>query len=523
MRLVAYCRVSTDHEEQLDSLENQKTFFEDFAHLHGHELVRIYADEGISGKQLKRRDCFRQMLLDAATGEFEAVAVKDIARFARNTLDFLVAIRELKRHHVVVLFVTNNMTTYGDSEFTLTIFGAIAQEESINTSKRVRFGKKINAKKGRVPNLVYGYKRADIFTLQIEEKEAAVVQRMFQMAQDGCSMRKIATTLNAAGVPTKKGCLWEERNVRRLLQNPLYKGVMLNHKSETLDVLEGTRIVLPEDQWYAHVRPACMIVDPALFDSVQQELAHRKMLHKRTSATVQQHHSSMHLFSNLLVCGLCGGSCSRKRYRRKDNVREYWVCRRRDQGQLLENGSRCANQSHVDEVALVSFLRAYFIQAIPDIQLFLQQVERLYKAKRRKSGLQTDLSRSLYAELSRLEKARERLISLYTNELIGLEELKERQSTNQSEQQGIQDRIERLHKKEIGQIQGNDWIESTAMDILFLKDITNAGLKRLIDRIEISDNACALLYLREVKEAVAMECTGNLNQHRRNKGGQNKI
>ena len=161
MRMAAYCRVSTEKEEQLSSLENQREFFEQYADKEGDTLVKIYADEGISGKSMNKREAFTQLLEDSKIGAFDYVAVKDISRFARNTSDFLYGIRTLRSNGVDVRFLSNNQTVIGESEFVLTVFAALAQEESSNLSKRVIFGKRQNAKKGRVPNVVYGYNKID--------------------------------------------------------------------------------------------------------------------------------------------------------------------------------------------------------------------------------------------------------------------------------------------------------------------------------------------------------------------------
>ena len=185
MKIAAYCRVSTEKEEQLDSLAHQKEFFLEYARKNGHELFRLYADEGISGTSLKKRTEFQRLMNDAQKGLFELVVVKDISRVARNTVDFLQSIRKLKTMGVNMIFITANMTSLGDSEFILTIFGAMAQEESSSLSKRVKWGKKINAKKGRVPQRIYGYDRIDNYTLQINQEEAGVVKRIFDLYLKG--------------------------------------------------------------------------------------------------------------------------------------------------------------------------------------------------------------------------------------------------------------------------------------------------------------------------------------------------
>ncbi|MDR2168104.1 MAG: recombinase family protein, partial [Clostridiales bacterium] len=181
MNLAAYCRVSTDGTDQLNSLAAQKRFFEEYAERNRYNLVRIYADEGISGTRMRNRTEFLRLLRDAENGLFDMVVVKDISRFARNTVDLLNSTRRLKALGIETLFLTANMTVLGNSEFVLTIFGALAQEESAATSKRVKFGKRQNAEKGRVPNIVYGYDKikGDYFNLEINAAEAAVVRRIF--------------------------------------------------------------------------------------------------------------------------------------------------------------------------------------------------------------------------------------------------------------------------------------------------------------------------------------------------------
>ena len=147
----------------------------------GHALFRLYADEGISGTSLKRRDEFNRLMRDARCGFFHAVVVKDVSRLARNTVDFLVSIRELKAMGINVIFLNANMDSMGDSEFILTLFSAMAQEESANLSKRTKFGKLQNARHGRVPLKLFGYDRIDNFTLAINPEEARIVRKIFSL------------------------------------------------------------------------------------------------------------------------------------------------------------------------------------------------------------------------------------------------------------------------------------------------------------------------------------------------------
>ena len=276
MKIAAYCRVSTGSDEQLSSLENQRTFFEEYAKKQNYDLVKIYADRGISGKALKNRTEFIQMLEDGKRKMFDMVVVKDISRFARNTLDFLTGIRTLKSCGVDVRFLSCNMTSLGESEFALTIFAAIAQEESYNLSKRIMFGKKISAQKGRTPSVIYGYDKTDTYTLLPNSKEAPVVKEIFDLyTNENIGFRKIADILNHKNIPTKNGKLWSAKTVSRIIKNPIYSGVLVNNKSETLDFLECTRKKLPDDENIIHNRNEFAIVSENDFNKAKAILENK--------------------------------------------------------------------------------------------------------------------------------------------------------------------------------------------------------------------------------------------------------
>ena len=252
MKIAAYCRVSTEKEAQIDSLEKQIEFFNEFTKKNGYELYKLYADEGISGKQIKHRKQFQQMMIDAKAKKFDKVVVKDVSRFARNTVDLLQSVRELKSYGVQVDFLNNGEVMEGGSEFILTILGAMAQQESANMSKRVKFGKDITAKKGRVPNLVFGYDKIpdERYTLKINEEEAKIVKEIFESyVYKGIGTTKIAWNLNDRGIRTKKTkSKWVQTSIVRMLKNPIYTGRVTNKKSEVTDFITGTRKELPEEE-----------------------------------------------------------------------------------------------------------------------------------------------------------------------------------------------------------------------------------------------------------------------------------
>ena len=345
VRFAAYCRVSTKKEEQMDSLAHQKEFFEQYAAREGMELVKIYADEGVSGRQLRRREQFVRMLSDAAHSAFDLVAVKDISRFARNTVDCLQAIRTLKKQGIAVRFLSSGQESLGDSEFILTVYASLAQEESANLSKRVKFGKEINAKKGRVPPMLYGYDRIDLFTLRICEAEAETVRFLFARYLDVWVTARIAQELNRMGTPTKLGKQWNSRGVRRCLSNPVYCGTLINHRSTVVDYLDGTVKPLPQGEWFSHERPDWAIVPRAQFDAVQQEMTRRRTI-AAGRQRIQTHRPKLPL-SGLLFCETCGGVFSP----RTRGGRRYWMCWHHDRG---KNG--CTNAVSIPEAIVFDLL-----------------------------------------------------------------------------------------------------------------------------------------------------------------------
>ena len=287
LKIAAYCRVSTSSSEQLTSLENQKHFFEEYARKNNYELYRIYADKGISGKALKNREEFLQMLSDSEKKPFDMLVVKDISRFARNTVDFLVGIRKLRSYGVDVRFLSCNMDTLGESEFALTMFAAIAQEESYNLSKKIVFGKKVSAGKGRTPPYIYGYDKVDTYHLSVNKVEADVVKLIFKSyTSEKMGLRKIASMLNNKKIPTKKGKQWTAKGIRRILTNPIYAGILINNKTETLDFLESTRKTIPEKENLVHKREEYAIISKRQYNLAQNILKEKtKSCHKQKLST----------------------------------------------------------------------------------------------------------------------------------------------------------------------------------------------------------------------------------------------
>ena len=493
MNIAAYCRVSTDKTDQLNSLETQKQFFNEYVKRSGDHLVKVYADEGISGTKIKNRKEFLQMMDDAQQGFFDIVVVKDISRFARNTVDLLQNVRKLKTIGIETQFLTANMTSMGNSEFVLTIFGALAQEESANTSKRIKFGKKVNAEKGRVPNIVYGYDKiiGDYFHLEINQREAKIIRQIFQWyIQEGFGCTWIANKLNEQGIRTKRNCRWSQNAVCRVLTNELYIGKVINGKQEVADFLTGQRKEKDETEWLVTERPELKIVDEKVFEQAQ------KILHSRYQALNLNHErqSNKYLFSTIIKCKECGWSF-RRIVRKYKNTYVRWVC----SGHNGRGADACPNTVTLDEEELIKVLQEYFTNMLKNkkkvIQYVVKEFQRVYKAKDENVGYEKELR----DKLSKQKAMREKFMDMYTDDLITRQELNNRIG-------GTRQEIERL-EKELKMVsfslqrgeQLEELLNTTFQEMADIADVhqmKNMQLKKLIQKIEVDKDGNVDIYLK---------------------------
>lgn len=501
MKIAAYCRVSTEKEAQIDSLEKQIEFFNEFTKKNGYNLYKLYADEGISGKQIKHRKQFQAMMQDAKAKKFEKVVVKDVSRFARNTVDLLQSIRELKSYGIEVDFLNNGEIMEGGSEFILTILGAMAQQESANMSKRVKFGKDITAQKGRVPNIVFGYDKIpdERYTLKINEEEAQIVKEIFEnYVYKGMGTTKIAWELNERGIRTKKTkSRWVQTSIVRMLKNPIYTGRVTNKKSEVTDFITGTRKDLPEEEWIVVEKPEMRIISDELFNKAQEILAQRSTEFKLNC----KREKTSYVFSTLIYCKHCGYSYRRTKRKYTENGKEYirWVC----SGRNSMGVSSCPNTTVIDEEELVNAIKEYLKSIISNKKEFMKSVQKEFDkiTKLRENNERSE--KSLLQEIEKITVKKQKYMEMFQNEVINIQELKK--YTNPLNEDIS--RLERELKLITSEIKEKDVLEkeltrtiSTIDDILNNETITNAMLKTIIDVIEVDSEANIEVRLKLLNE-----------------------
>lgn len=501
MKIAAYCRVSTEKEAQIDSLEKQIEFFNEFTKKNGYELYKLYADEGISGKQIKHRKQFQQMMIDAKAKKFDKVVVKDVSRFARNTVDLLQSVRELKSYGVQVDFLNNGEVMEGGSEFILTILGAMAQQESANMSKRVKFGKDITAQKGRVPNLVFGYDKIpdEIYTLKINEEEAKIVKEIFESyVYKGIGTTKIAWNLNDREIRTKKTkSKWVQTSIVRMLKNPIYTGRVTNKKSEVTDFITGTRKELPEEEWIVVEKPKMRIISDELFNRAQELLTQRSQEFKLNN----KREKTEYVFSTLIYCKHCGYSFRRIKRKYTQDGPEYirWVC----SGRNSMGVNHCPNTTVIDEDELLNAIKIYLKSIIKNKKDFMKAVEKEFEkiTKLRENNERSE--ESLLKEIEKVTVKKQKYMEMFQNEIINIQELKK--YTNPLNEDIA--RLERELKLITSEIKEKDVLEKelnktikTVDDILNNQTITNAMLKTIIDVIEVDSDSNVEVRLKLLNE-----------------------
>ncbi|NLX19486.1 MAG: recombinase family protein, partial [Desulfobulbus sp.] len=242
-RVCGYARVSTDNEEQLGSYEAQMEYYEKFIREHeGWEYVGLYSDEGISGTSIRHRKGFQKMISDALAGKIDLIVTKSISRFARNTVDSISTVRQLKEKGVEVHFEKDGLWTFDPAaELTISILSSIAQEESRNLSQNVTWGQRARFADGKVTmpfRHFLGFDRGEDGSPVVNEEQAELVRRIYRMFVDGATVSGIAKVLTAESVPTPAGRQkWQPGVVESILTNEKYKGDALLQKSFCTDYL----------------------------------------------------------------------------------------------------------------------------------------------------------------------------------------------------------------------------------------------------------------------------------------------
>ncbi len=350
LRVAAYCRVSTDSDEQATSYEAQIDHYTN--HIQSHpdwELAGIFADDGSSGTNTKKREEFNRMIEACMAGQIDMVITKSISRFARNTLDCLKYIRQLRDKQIAVFFEKENINSMDSKgEVMLTIMASLAQQESQSLSQNVKLGLQYRYQQGEIQvncNWFLGYTKDGNKQLVVVPKEGEIVKRIYREYLEGSSMLKIARGLEADGIRNGAGNQkWHTSNINKILRNEKYIGDALLQKTYTVDFLTKKRVknngIVP--QYYVENSHEA-IIPRELYMQVQEELVRRRCVHLSKNGK-KRSFSCTHSFSNVVICGHCGEVFRRVHWNNRGKKSIVWRCVSR-----LENTGQFCNARNVLE------------------------------------------------------------------------------------------------------------------------------------------------------------------------------
>ena len=333
LRVAAYCRVSTADEDQMKSYDSMVRYYTDLIEKNPEwTLVEVYADKASTGTKAETRENFQRLIADCLSGKIDMVLAKSLSRFARNTLDTLKYVRQLREKKVAVYFEVEKINTMKDGEFLLTILSSVAQQEVENTSAYVKKGLKMKMKRGEMVGfqgcLGYDYD-PKAKTLTINEKDAETVRYMFERYVAGVGSTMIARELNEKGILTIRGNPWTTSSVMGVINNEKYTGDLLLGKTFTVDPITKRRLdnIGEEDRFFVkdHHEP---IISHETFQKAQ-EIRNKRNGGRGKPCEIgkRMKYSRQFAFSSMLECGFCGGNLSRRRWHASTKYRKtIWQC-----------------------------------------------------------------------------------------------------------------------------------------------------------------------------------------------------
>lgn len=382
LRVVYYARVSTEKDEQLNSLENQKKFFEDYIKdIKSWNLIGKYIDEGISGTAVKNRTSFLQMIQDGIDGKFDMIITKEVSRFARNTVDSIQYTNYLLKNGVIVDFLNDNLNTIDEScEFRLTMMSSIAQDEVRKLSSRVKFGLARSVKDGKVlggGNITGYYKEKG--RLYIKEEEAEMIRILFDLYASGkYGFRKISEILYEKGYKNSKGEKYADRVLCRILCNPKYKGYYCGNKSFIEDYKTHKKVKKPKEEWILYKDPNIpAIVSEEIWDKAN-DIHYNKERKIDIKISKRSYYDERYTYTGKLICKEHGCNFGRTGTgQRKNNP--VWQCLKYHKGGLKDCQTPTLFEKHLDVIfsnIIKDFVKnrdSYIVDILEDYKKFIKK------------------------------------------------------------------------------------------------------------------------------------------------------
>ena len=448
LRVTFYARVSSESDEQLNSLSNQIAYYEDkIKKVSCWTFVPGYIDEGISGISTKKREDFNRMISDAEQDMFDLIITKEISRFARNTVDSISFTRQLQRCGVGVFFENDGINTLDeDAELRLAIMSSIAQEELRKLSARVQFGHKQAIKDGVVlgNSRIFGYTKNN-GKLVIDEKQAEMVRELFELyATDEYSMKQIEVIFWDKGYRNLNGKKIAHSTMSNMIANAKYKGYYVGNKVKVVDMFTKKQKFLPPEEWVmfkdetGEIVPA--IVSEELWDKAN-EILRRRSDDVKNRQGICNH---ANLLTGKLFCSSCGTPYYRRDSKDKQgNKNSKWVCSGK-----INNGKDSCDSFAIYESEIIPLLFEVFKDTSGAAIAMIEEYEEMYRSITSDENLNAQIEKQ-NALLARIARKKEALLDLRVDGAISNDEFKQRNESLDAEKKEAEENLEELELQRV--------------------------------------------------------------------------
>lgn len=520
LRFVYYARVSTDKEEQKNSIENQKQYFEDFIMANKNwKFCGGYIDDGVSGMHAEKREEFQRMLSDAKADKFDFIITKEISRFARNTLDSIQYTRKFLSYGVCIWFQNDGINTIDDdSEFRLTIMAGVAQDEIRKLSSRIRFGHAQAIKNGVVlgNSLFYGYDKKD-GKLTVNEKEAEMIQLIFEKYATGAwSTSKIEKLLYEKGYRNHNGGKIDRGVIGNIIKNPKYKGYYAGGKVKIIDMFTKKQEFVPESEWNVFRDDGSRV--PAIVDEKTWERANQ-IVKKRGDEIKNRRHSfkTNNLFTGIIYCANDGSPYWMKYHSVRGKEDASWVCSHR-----IKNGAQSCSSFPLAESELKEIISRLINSYDLDMDKYISQYMDIVK-KTISNKQRTENPKEMKIQIEKLQFKMQKLLDYSLEGIISDEEFKKKHEECKKEINILSQKLSdsEIKEPEIGEIKKR--IRKIADELEKNKGITADGIDKaviqsLIKKIVVypkgQKKALLKIFLKNGNEEKglynAISCSGNI-------------
>lgn len=515
LKVTYYARVSTEKEEQLHSLDNQVIYFNEYIKSNKNwQFVNGYIDEGITGTSSKKRENFMRMIEDGKNKKFDLIVTKEVSRFSRDTIDSLLYTRKLLEYDVCVYFTSDNIiTASNDGELRLTIMSSMAQDEVRKLSERTKFGFKRSIEKGRVlgTDNIWGYKK-DNGKLVIDEEESKVVKEIFEVYanDEKIGLKNLSLCLKDKGMLNRNGNPIHQNTLKKIIQNPKYKGFYTGGLSTVVDYRSKKRNFNSPSEWKIYEDNQAV---PPIISKELWEKANQKLLSRSKTAKLYQKHQTKYPLSGKIYCEKhkCGFVRKVKHYKTKGDIVR-WICQDYNNTGRKNCTTPFVLEQNIYNILLNVFksYEKYKEEITQELLSFYNEI--LYKQENDSKELK------LQNEIDRLLSKKEKLLDLALDGILSKEDLKVKKLTIERQIVDLKAKLQKIQKQSVKKKNQKQYLNFLKENILKNLDVNENNLEQYIEKfldkiiVKDNENKSELQIILNTKELINIDMSDKLRQ-----------